>query len=403
MTTTPDSPADVVLLEHDGTTFVQDRSGAGFVPVPSEIESHLCRLDLDLSEPHAATLLSLFVDDIEHAVRLGAFESSLDPVRKRKLSHRARLFVRWCEYEHGVDVVAEHASLRDQLAVEWLVWMGTEIDDNHPLLQANSGEKNSRRGSAKPVTTMEPLIGAVQLLCEQHDLPPVRFREAPARRAHGQTPVRARPFSVEEITEMAKLLRSGSIEVAPHDAIIRDLWHASNHAALLVYFWTSLRLNERLLLLDCHTQVLAEEARLVIQMVDTKQNLTGRQVILQARGDELCPVAAVAGWLDMAHANGMDRRGLLIPSVNLRDGTARVGTDDGWLRECAAQLGIDVVLRSNERISSHGLRRSLPTIASRQGTPLRDIQRHLGHSNPHVTALYTAPRDDVVASELLLS
>lgn len=400
---TPTLPADVIT--HAGVQFIRTEFVDGtFTPVPAAVEEHLDDLGLSLDDRLSQLIVAHLTEDLTALCALdGVFERKVTSQRDAAIAAKLELFMSWCRLEHDTDVVRCDSTTRHRLATEWLHWMASPIEPGHPLLTKNAEHKFGTRSLTRPLKHLHTCTGALRRLTETHRLPAIVITEPPSIPADMEPTKKARPFTEDEIRAIVEACDEWAVEGWFRDDTHRALWHASSKAAFLFLVFASLRHCERFLVLDNHTRVEPTTGRIVTRLTDTKHQTAGRWTFVEARNDELCPVTAVAEWLDLCARTGFDRQGQVLAKVTLTSPRlAKPSNDADWFQRTCTAADLHVRTGHHDTYTTHSMRRTLPTLAARSGVDLLTIRTHLGHVSPRTTTAYIEP-SDVSTSDVLFA
>ena len=277
-------------------------------------------------------------DELALALQFARAEKS--PASRRAYRSDFTLFAQWCEPRGLSPLPASTASI-----AAFIAW------------EANRGSKAS--------TIARRLAGIRHAHClAGYESPThaemVRATLRGIRRTLGTRPIRKDPLSAENICAM--------VELAP-----TNLAGRRDRALLLLGFSAALRRSE-LVALDVEDMIPTPAGlRLRIRSSKTDQEQQGT-VVAVARGEKVCPVAALEQWLSAAGISS----GPVFRSVKKGGHVSKVRLSDcsvaNIIKHYAAQAGLDPAC-----VSGHSLRSGFLTSAANRGASIfkmMEVSRH---------------------------
>jgi hypothetical protein len=379
--TSPAIPASrsAVVVQGQGAGTPVSIRGAACDPERSWLEG---TLHIPVALPQsagAARLLRLMAGDLAVS----------DLAIQRDERHHPTLWIAWATLDQPeggglAACVGELGALDeddlDDGAVEFLTWLATGVDTDHPLVSGRREWGHRSRSSPLRPAGVGHQARAYRAWREAIDRPTHWTERDLTRMADlsGATkPRRRAEFTVDTLAACLEVLDEGQV-VSISDPVRSGAWHARERAALLVRVWGVLRAGEAVQL---GSGLEVTPFGLRVRLLEPK---TGRSrwVKLTARGDRYCPVLALAAWLSAARAAGYDLGGRLLPTVRhhrlagsaIGAGSATEKANFLLIVERAGlsdQLGVyddDVI------VGLHNLRSVLPTLAVDAGHDLPFLQ-----------------------------
>jgi site-specific recombinase XerD len=283
-------------------------------------------------------------------------EASLSPATRRAYRVGLEAFGAWCEAEGVNALPAAPETVARYLAAE-----------------AAAGRK---------VATLEQRVAAIRWAHEAagHESPTVakgvRSTMRGIRRELGVAPTRKAPATVERI---------GAMVAHADPATVKG---ARDRALLLFGFASAMRRSE---LVALNVEDLEETERgLLVTVRRSKTDQEGKgqvRAVPHGRTPELCPVRALAAWLEAAGITD----GPVFRSVN------RHGHVGGSLTGRAVADVVKVYARKAglepSDFSGHSLRAGFVTSAAERGKRAERIMDHTGHASPAMVRVYTRRAD----------
>lgn len=186
----------------------------------------------------------------------------------------------------------------------------------------------------------------------------------------GTAPDRKAPLTLDSLRPALAVLQPDTF------AGVRD------RAVLLLGFACALRRSELVALDVADLQLTAAELRVRIRKSKTDQAGAGAEIVVPAIGGELCPVAAVRAWLDVAAINSGP---IFRPINNKQVAPERLMPQSVALivKRAAKRAGLDW-----RRISAHSLRAGFATQAELNGVSQLDAMAVTRHKSQSVFAVY---------------
>lgn len=187
----------------------------------------------------------------------------------------------------------------------------------------------------------------------------------------GTAPDRKAPLTLDSLRPALAVLQPDTA------AGVRD------RAVLLLGFACALRRSELVALDVADLQLTAAELRVRIRKSKTDQAGAGAEIVVPAIGGDLCPVAAVRAWLDVATINSgpifrrLTRYGLATSTRLTPQSVALI------VKRAAKRAGLDW-----RRISAHSLRAGFATQATLNGVSQLDAMAVTRHKSQAVFGGY---------------
>lgn len=189
------------------------------------------------------------------------------------------------------------------------------------------------------------------------------------RRTHGTKPQQVEPLMIEDVGRIASSLGMASRE-------------RRDRAILLLGFFGALRRSE-IVALDLDALTITERlVKVIVRRSKTDQTAAGRVVVLAARDDALCPVRALAEYIQ----GSIWSEGPLFFNVASGGGPRRRMSDRTVARivkRLAARVGLDA-----RRFGGHSLRAGFATSAALCGFDVPAIARQTGHRTMQALSAY---------------
>lgn len=233
----------------------------------------------------------------------------------------------------------------------------------------------------------------VRYLTDRRDLKIKSLRVVAAAIARAQVDAGYKSFSLRDYPKVGRLLkalqRKRQEEVTKKKAFLLPALRSGlpqgsseravrDRALLLVGFFTAMRRSE---LVNLRWKDLTEQPNgdfsCYIGVSKTDQEAAGQTVILEATGDEFCPVKALCAWRDLRPSEGL---GLVFPVST--DTVARI------VKAAAKRAGLD-----ESAFGGHSLRSGFVTSAVAAGVTQHDIMGVTRHTSSKMVEEYTHAED----------
>ena len=321
---------------------------------------------------------------------------------QRALENTILNFTRFCVHEGVVvDINAVRhlpiEELRDA-AERWLAWRVTDIGPTHALLGRGRGMRASRLGYRKP----DVLRTALNRWALLNALDPVVTARAYLMSSVSRPTVASAILTDEQLAAVVLALVAEGVVEAVNPAVT-EAWHARQLAAIALSIAGSLRPTDELPMLREENILSLTDDVMRVQFPRTKHVPEGRLVTFHANPTMLCPLWALARFLDCCERNGWQRGGYLVPPVSLRRrAPLMVGSQGNVLGESLGQilqhLGFEFNDSTGAKVTPHGMRAMNPSRAFELGLDLRHVQKFTDHKS--ISALVRYDRSQGVGPQI---
>jgi integrase len=355
--------------------------------VSDALTRRLPSLSIDLEDPLERASFGLVHQSVQDALDRSLFDSPLSEASKTQYRSSIAVFKTWCATRQDpIEPLTLSQAARVSVVATFLTWLASDVTDDDAAVGNGTGLRWRR--TALKGKSIRVYTSALRWWAQQQGIddpvPSEAAKDLIAERLNSAPDRQAVPLSKNDVKTMLAAVRLGPGARKQHWGCPMERvepWVAGNTAGLLVQFCGGLRISERLRLRD--EWVTVGEDRLTLRLPSTKARHDGRSVDLFGDPDiEFCPVRAILHWLEVAERHGIDRQGLLLPTVT----SFKVRPDADrhlaqWVfKQIATNAGLaEGIDAERQYVGTHSLRRGRATSLAAAGMDIEQLRRLLGH------------------------
>lgn len=184
------------------------------------------------------------------------------------------------------------------------------------------------------------------------------------RRRHGEPGQKAKPLSLDDVSALVAWINRQP----------PGLLQTRNRALILTAFFGAFRRSELVALRCENLEWFGEGVVVTLPRSKTDQTGQGVQRPLPASDSELCPVAALKAWKEMAGVES----GVVFRRINRWGQLGERPMDASSINLILKKLAAEAGLKDADDFSSHSFRRGLSTSAARAGVDFELIRKQGG-------------------------